>query len=163
MSISWTCSPKLCLQVRGSAGQGSVLQFWQPSPSAGPACSIWLLFHGLPCTGMLRGLPWLTPQSTALRIVSHCCTWQGGAKIGFWVFLMKNFPAWQCFFELVWSPPSGTCLWEGQGELESSQCYRGEWEQGCPVFQPSPSCISPWLLILAAPKHRQLPCAPSPA
>lgn len=80
-------------------------------------------------------------------------------KNGPWVFLIKNFPA------LVWLLPSGNCVC-GRGKESSSLpclCARGEWEQGCTAFHPSPSCISPWLLILAIPKHRQLPCAPSPA
>lgn len=134
--ISWTCSPKLCIQVRGSAGQGSVLQFWQPCPSAGLACSIWLLFHGMPCTGMLRGSPWLTPQSTALRIVSHCCTWQGGAKIRFWYFWWRiSLPgnaslSWFGHFHQgpvcgkgreSWSPPSAT--WESGNRATLSSIH----------------------------------------
>lgn len=160
MFISWSCSPKFCTQVR---------DFCRPGECPAVLAA---LCHSRPCLQHLVAVLWhalhreawrLTPQSTALRIASHCCTWQGDAKKGPWVFLMRNLPALAMLLwaGLVTSIRKLSVEW--QGELQPSLYYRGEWEQGCTVFHPSPSCISPWLLILAVPKHRQLPCAPSPA
>lgn len=133
MFIFWNCSPNFCIQVRDSASQGSVLQSWQHCPSAGPACSIsWYALH--------RDAWRLAPAhptehnsgncQAALYLVRRWKKWTMGICDG-----AISLP-WQPLFELVGSPSSGNCLWEGPGELQSSLSVwcRGEWEQDCTVF-----------------------------
>lgn len=168
MFIFWNCSPNLCIQVKDSASQGSVLQSWQHCPSADPACSIRLLFHGMPCTGMLGGSPWLTPQSTTVGIVSCCFV------LGKEMQKMDHGYSWWSNFHALATP-----LWAGWvtfirklsvGRARRAPVLPVSVIQGrvgiglhcLPIHHP-PSWISPWLSVLAIPKHRQFPYAPSPA
>lgn len=147
MLIFWNFSPNFCIQERDSAGQGIVLQSWQHCSTADPACSVQLLFHGSTCTGMLGGSPWLTPQSTALRIVSHCFVLgKEMQKMDHWYSWWSNFPALATPLGAGLGTSTGKlCLWEEPGELQSSLLvwYRGEWEQGCTVFPSIPQLHQP--------------------
>lgn len=163
MFIFWNCSPNFCIQVRDSASQGSVLQSWQHCPSAGPACSI--SWHALHRDAWRLTLAHPTEHNCG-NCVRLLCTWRGDAKNGLWVFVMEQFPCpGNCSSSWLGHLHQDTVC--GKGQESSSppcQCDTGEsGNRAALSSHPSPSWISPWLLILAIPKHRRFPCAPSPA